>query len=134
MCLNSDLLNNHDLPTHYCYKYNPYRRLNEEYEKDSDGDLINVAMDGAHSFPEFVASSNIVTPKYLVHAKKTDKKFVKFYNFILPLFFTIAIVWYNDIVLIINLNEKLLYSVLDDKKKLKIFGPPRTWCTKNYCY
>ena len=87
MSINSNLPYNHDLPTHYCYKYNPYRRLNEEFEKDSDGDLINVAMDGAHGFPEFVASSNLVTPKYLVHAKKTDKKFVKFFTFIVVFIF-----------------------------------------------
>ena len=79
MNFNSVLRDSHNLPTHYCYKYNPYRRLNEEYEKDSDGDLINVAMDGAHSFPEFVASSNLVTPKYLVHAK--IYKFVKYILF-----------------------------------------------------
>ena len=72
------------MPTEYCYKYNPAHRLNEEYQRDSDGDLINVAMDGAHGFAEFVASSNLVTPKYLVHAKKTERRFVKVCNFVLP--------------------------------------------------
>ena len=72
------------MPTDYCYKYNQYNRLNEEYQRDSDGDLINVAMDGAHGFAEFVASSNLVTPKYLVHAKKTERRFVKVYSFVLP--------------------------------------------------
>ena len=67
------------LYSHYCHKYNS-NRVNEEYHQDSDGDLINVAVDDCnyYDFTEFVASSNIVTPKYLVHAKKIEKKFVKF--------------------------------------------------------
>ena len=66
------------LYSHYCHKYNS-NRVNEEYLQDSDGDLINVAVDDCSyfDFTEFVASSNIVTPKYLVHAKKIEKKFVK---------------------------------------------------------
>ena len=70
------------MPTEYCYKYNPVERLNETYQKDSDGDLINVAIDGAY-LPEIVSSSNLVTPKYLVHAKKTERRFVKVYSFVL---------------------------------------------------
>ena len=104
MNFNSVLRNNHNLPTHYCYKYNPHRRLKAKYQQDSDGDLINVAVDGACDFPEFVASSNIVTPKYLVHAIKTNKKFVKLSSFLLSLLFTIASIWYKDIVPVISLN------------------------------
>ena len=67
------------LYSHYCHKYNS-NRVNEEYHQDSDGDLINIAVDDCnyYDFTEFVASSNIVTPKYLVHAKKINKKFLKF--------------------------------------------------------
>merc|ERR1712240_294242 len=88
------------MPSEYCYKYNPVERKNEKYLQDSDEDIINVAMDGA-DLPEIVASSNLVTPKYLVHAKKAERRFVKIYNFILSLLLTI------DIVLVIILILKI---------------------------
>ena len=72
---------NNDLPALYCHKYDYYISLAEKYQKDSDGDLINIAVDDINAvhFPEFVASSNIVTPKYLVRAKKIKNKFVRVY-------------------------------------------------------
>ena len=67
------------LPSEYCYKYNSNKGFVEEYKRDNDGDLINVGIDhlGVNhlkSYPEFVTSSNVITPKYLVHAKKPEKK------------------------------------------------------------
>ena len=69
---------NNDLPALYCHKYDYYISLAEKYQKDSDGDLINIAVDDINAvhFPEFVASSNIVTPKYLVYAKPMQIKLV----------------------------------------------------------
>ena len=59
-----------NLPAKYCYKYYSKFGSKEEHQQDSDGDLTNNAVDDDKHFPQFVASSNVVTPKYLVHAKK----------------------------------------------------------------
>ena len=66
-----------NLPTHYCHKYcsEPYTR--EAFQQDSSGDHINVAADNATVSPEYVASSSLVTPKYLVQARKLSGKLVK---------------------------------------------------------
>ena len=111
------------MPSEYCYKYNPVERKNEKYQQDSDGDIINVAMDGA-DLPEIVASSNLVTPKYLVHAKKAERRFVKIYNFFLSLMLTI------DIVLVIILILNTSCRFLDDQKTIKIFGLEQCFLVK----
>ena len=54
----------------YCKKVVMEPRQMEEYKCDSNGSFINVAADVVTNLPEYLASSNIVTPKYLVHAKK----------------------------------------------------------------
>ena len=61
----------------YCCKYlcSDDQQL-EEYERDSDGSFINIAVDRIDDHPEFVASSNIVVPKYLVHAVEVKKMLV----------------------------------------------------------
>ena len=62
----------------YCCKYlcSDDQQL-EEYERDSDGSFINIAVDRIDDHPEFVASSNIVVPKYLVHAVEVKKMLVE---------------------------------------------------------
>ena len=62
------------LPAQYCYKISA--EVPESFRQDSGGDLINVAVDGAAVLPEYVASTNLVTPKYLVQAKKMPAKLV----------------------------------------------------------
>ena len=62
------------LPAQYCYKYSS--EVPETFQQDSSGDYINIAVDNALVLPEYVASSNLVTPKYLVQAKKLREKLV----------------------------------------------------------
>ena len=67
------------LPEYYCHKHTFYPCQPEEYVQDSRGDFINVALDSkVVEQPEYVASSNIVVPKYLVHARLIKKGFVSF--------------------------------------------------------
>ena len=44
----------------------------ENYACDSEGSFINVASDAVDEMllPEYLASSNVVEPKYLVHARE----------------------------------------------------------------
>ena len=78
---------NEVLPEFYCHKYLSIPNLNEQHEPDSDGSLINTTTDvqiGAmypnkndyQYMPEYVASRNIVVPKYLVHATRKMEKLV----------------------------------------------------------
>ena len=60
------------LPEFYCHEYLFGPR---QLERDSSGSLINVTEENVK--PEYVASTNIVTPKYLVHAQEVIKKLVK---------------------------------------------------------
>ena len=62
----------------YCCKYicSDDQQL-EEYKRDSEGGFINIAVDRIDDLPEFVASSNIVVPKYLVHAVEVKKTLVE---------------------------------------------------------
>ena len=57
------------LPEFYCHKYLSNQNHKELYVPDSNGSFINIAEDDTGAVPMFVASSNIVIPKYLVHAK-----------------------------------------------------------------
>ena len=69
------------LPDYYCHKYTSYPCQPEEYVQDSRGDFINVAVDSVEiNAPEYVASSNIVVPKYLVHGRLIKNKFVIFFS------------------------------------------------------
>ena len=65
------------LPAQYCYKYSS--EVPETFQQDSSGDYINIAVDNALVLPEYVASSDLVTPKYLVQAKKMHAKLVLLY-------------------------------------------------------
>ena len=68
-------------PETYCRKYLcTDDEQPEVYERDSDGSFINVAIERNYDHPEFVASSNIVVPKYFVHAKEVETKLVKRLN------------------------------------------------------
>ena len=78
---------NEVLPEFYCHKYLTIPNFNEQYAPDSNGSFINITkdekIDGLYPnyrnyniIPEFVASENIVIPKYHVHATKVMKKLV----------------------------------------------------------
>ena len=78
---------NEVLPEFYCHKYLSIQNLNEQHEPDSDGSLINTTTDvqigelypnknDYQYMPEYVASRNIVVPKYLVHATRKMEKLV----------------------------------------------------------
>ena len=62
------------LPAQYFFKYSP--EVFETFQQDSSGDYINIAVDKALVLPQYVASSDLVTPKYLVQAKKIPVKLV----------------------------------------------------------
>ena len=70
------------LPEYYCHKYLSNPHVKEQYAPDSTGSLINIVkdekIDAVDHFdifinygiiPEYVASSNIVVPKYLCTSK-----------------------------------------------------------------
>ena len=72
------------LPNFYCHKYLSNPNVKERYVRDSNMSFINIAehekMDGLgiyNTIPEYVASSNVVIPKYLVLASNVMKKLVK---------------------------------------------------------
>ena len=75
-------------PDTYCRKYLcSDDQQSEGYERDSDGSFINVAIERINDHPEFVASSNIVVPKYLVHAKEVETKLVERLNTVVILLY-----------------------------------------------
>ena len=75
------------LPKSYCHKYLSDQNQQELYVRDSNGSCINIAQDDTqHYVPIYVASNNIVVPKYLVHAKRGMKKLVNT-NFSMPIYF-----------------------------------------------
>ena len=61
----------------YCCKYLCSNDQQFEENSDSDGSFINIASNRIDDHPEFVASSNIVVPKYLVEAVEVKTKLVK---------------------------------------------------------
>ena len=72
------------LPNFYCHKYLSNPNVKERYVRDSNMSFINIAehekMDGLgiyNTIPEYVASSNVVIPKYVVLASNVMKKLVK---------------------------------------------------------
>ena len=93
------------LPEFYCHKYLCSPEVREEYARDSNGSFINIIDDkniGAmypyfeysndvepkiipyrYYTPEYVASSNIVIPKYLVHVENVMEKLVEKYSILL---------------------------------------------------
>ena len=77
-------------PETYCCKYlcSDDKQL-EEYERDSEGSFINIAVDRIDDLPEFVASSNIVVPKYLVQAAGVKKMLVERLNNLVIYFITV---------------------------------------------
>ena len=64
------------LPEFYCDKYVSDEDQKEQYAYDSDGSLINVSEDQPYHVPQYVSSSNITIPKYLVHARYVEQQLV----------------------------------------------------------